>query len=171
MPRGEIVEVVNKGIGGEDVDDMVKRLDADVIAAKPDIVIWQTGSNDPMRNVPVERFETETRAGVKAMRDAGLRVIMMEPQWCPRLDATGDVNVFRDVIRKVASEFDLPVIHRADMMHRWVDEGRMTKAQMLAADGLHMSDAGYAELARDIAPEVLKARVLRASAQMVSRTH
>lgn len=163
MPRGEVVEVLNKGIGGQDVDDMIKRLDADVIAAKPDIVIWQTGSNDPLRHVPIERFEAETRAGVQAMQKAGLRVILMEPQWCPRLDAADDVNLFRDAIRKVAAEQGAAVIRRAELMHRWVAEGRMTKAQMLASDGLHMSDRGYAELARDIAPEVLKARARHAA--------
>ncbi len=165
MPRGESVEVVNRGIGGQDVDDMVQRLDRDVIAAKPDIVIWQTGSNDPMRQVPVARFEAKTRAAIAAMRQAGLRVILMEPQWCPRLEAAGDVDLFRDVIRKVAAEFNLTVIRRGDMMHRWVTEGRMTRTQMLAADGLHMSDLGYAELARDIAPEILKARPLQAAFQ------
>ena len=144
MPRGEAVEVVNKGIGGQDVDDMMKRLDADVITAKPDIVIWQTGSNDPMRHVPIERFEAETRAGVRAMQQAGLRVIFMEPQWCPRLDATGDVDLFRDAIRRIADEFHVAIIRRGDLMRRWVNEGRMTKSQMLANDGLHMSDRGYA---------------------------
>ncbi len=167
MPHGEAVEVVNRGIGGEDVDDMIKRLDKDVIAAKPAIVIWQTGSNDPMRNVPIARFEDETRAGIQAMQKAGLQVIMMEPQWCPRLDATGDVNLFRDVIRKVAAEFNLMVIHRGDLMRRWVAEGRMTKTQMLAADGLHMSDLGYAELARDIAPEILRTSAVHSAAQVI----
>ncbi len=167
MPHGAAIEVVNRGIGGEDVDDMVKRLDKDVIAAKPEIVIWQTGSNDPMRNVPVDRFVAETRAGVQAMQKAGLQVIMMEPQWCPRLDATGDVDLFRDAIRKVAAEFNLTVIHRGDMMRRWVSEGRMTRTQMLAADGLHMSDLGYAELARAIAPEILRTSAVRAAVQII----
>ena len=38
-----------------------------------------------------------------------------------------------------------------------IANGTMTKAQMLAPDGLHMADIGYAQLAHDIAPDVLRA--------------
>jgi lysophospholipase L1-like esterase len=49
VPKGETVEVVNRGIGGQDADDMIQRLQSDVIAPRPNVVIWQTGSNDPLR--------------------------------------------------------------------------------------------------------------------------
>src|SRR5579871_5623313 len=42
------VKVVNRGIGGQDVDDMMRRLPA-IIGERPDLIIWQTGSNDPLR--------------------------------------------------------------------------------------------------------------------------
>jgi acyl-CoA thioesterase-1 len=163
MPKGRVVEVLNRGIGGEDVDDMMLRLQADVIAPKPDVVIWQTGSNDPLRHVPIERFETETLAGVKAMQEAGAEVILMEPQWCPMLEKSGNAELFRSAIRRVAQQLKVSVINRADLMHKWVAEGRMTKTQMLAPDGLHMTDSGYAQLARDIAPQVLKAAAIDSS--------
>jgi acyl-CoA thioesterase-1 len=157
MPKGRSVEVLNRGIGGQDVDDMMLRLQVDVIAPKPDVVIWQTGSNDPLRNVPIERFEAETFAGVQAMQNAGAEVILMEPQWCPRLERIGKADLYRDAIRRIGQQLKVAVIHRSDLMHKWIAEGRMTKSQMLAPDGLHMTDGGYAQLARDVAPEVLKA--------------
>ena len=157
MPAGRDVEVLNRGIGGQDVDDMMNRLQADVIAPRPDVVIWQTGSNDPLRHVPLDRFERETRAGIQAMHQAGIAVILMEPQWCPKLEASGNVDAFRDAIRRIGGELSVPVIHRADLMRHWIAEGRMTPAQMLAPDGLHMADNGYAQLAVDIAPMVLRA--------------
>jgi lysophospholipase L1-like esterase len=156
MPKGRSVEVTNRGIGGDDVDDMLKRIQDDVITRKPDIVIWQTGSNDPLRHVPLDRFERETRAGILAMRRAGAKVILMEPQWCPMLDKSGTADLYRDVIRRVADDMNVPVIHRAELMHKWIAQGLMTRGQMLAPDGLHMADSGYAELARDIAPDVLR---------------
>src|SRR5579862_8802639 len=80
------VEVVNAGIGGEDADDMARRIPA-VIAERPDLVIWQTGSNDPLRGVPLERFVELTRAGIVALRQAGIDVMLMGPQDCPVLRA------------------------------------------------------------------------------------
>jgi acyl-CoA thioesterase-1 len=169
VPKGESVVVVNRGIGGQDADDMIARLQADVIASKPDVVIWQTGSNDPMRNVPLARFETETREGINAMRKAGVSVILMEPQWCPRLERTAHADDYREVVRSIGQELGVPVIRRSDMMHAWIAEGRMTRAQMLSPDGLHMADGGYAELARDIAPMVLKAVMIDPAAARLSQ--
>ena len=151
LPKSSRPEVINRGIGGEDIDDMVARLQADVLAKKPDMVIWQIGSNDPMRAVPLDRFEDETRAGIAAIRAAGSDVMLMEPQWCPKLEGTPGANLFRDKVREIGAALDVPVIRRAELMHRWIDEGRLTQAQMIADDGLHMRDGGYALLARDVA--------------------
>ncbi|MDR3464112.1 MAG: SGNH/GDSL hydrolase family protein [Beijerinckiaceae bacterium] len=170
VPKGETVEVVNRGIGGQDADDMMLRLQSDVIVPKPNVVIWQTGSNDPLRGVPLGRFESDTREGIKALRRAGVAVILMEPQWCPRLDQAAHADDYRQAVRKIGQDLDVPVIRRSDMMHQWISEGRMTRAQMLAPDGLHMSDSGYAELARDIAPLVLKAAMIAPTATAVSRS-
>ncbi len=54
--HGVEVTVVNRGIGGEHVDDMLARLERDVIGPEPQLVIWQTGSNDPLRGVSLEHF-------------------------------------------------------------------------------------------------------------------
>ena len=170
LPKGKTVEVINRGIGGQDVDDMMQRLQADVLAPKPDVVIWQTGSNDALRHVPVERFEAETRDGIRAMQKAGADVILMEPQWCPTLEHSGNADIFRAAVRRIGEELNVVVIRRSDMMHKWIADGRMTRAQMLAPDGLHMADVGYAQLARDIAPEVLKAASLNPVAPVAIKT-
>ncbi len=57
------------GIGGEHVDDMLKRLDRDVIAAEPQLVIWQTGSNDPLRGVSLDHFRDATAAAIRRIRE------------------------------------------------------------------------------------------------------
>ena len=105
---------------------MAKRLQADVIARRPDVVIWQTGSNDPLRHVPLDRFEAETRAGVAAMRKAGIEVILMEPQWCPRLETLVASAAYRDAIRRIGLENHVDVVRRSDLMHDWIREGRLT---------------------------------------------
>ncbi len=165
LPPGRHVQVINRGIGGEDADDMANRLQKDVIARHPDLVIWQTGSNDPLRHVPLDRFERETRAGVVAMRKAGIEVILMEPQWCPRLDTMASSVTYRDMVRKIGRDNRLEVIRRSDLMHDWVRMGLLTQRQMLASDGLHMTDGGYALLARSVAPEVLKVEDIHATTQ------
>jgi acyl-CoA thioesterase-1 len=153
----ETVTVVNRGVGGDDVDDMMRRIVPDVVDSHPDLVIWQTGSNDPLRHVPLGRFIEETRAGIATMHRAGIDVVLMEPQYCATLNGTTDGATFRQAVRDLGTELHVPVIRRFSLMQRWLASGRLTPAQLLAPDGLHMADGGYAALAEDVAGEILAA--------------
>ena len=44
------VAVINRGIGGQDAAEELARLDADVLAMRPQLVIWQVGANGALRN-------------------------------------------------------------------------------------------------------------------------
>jgi lysophospholipase L1-like esterase len=134
---------------------MLARLERDVLNEKPDLVIWQTGSNDPLRSVPLARFIEETKAGISKMRAAGLDVMLMEPQWCPKLQGTPGADLYSLAVRSVGSELGVPVIRRADLMRKWVAENRLSSSQLLSGDGFHMTDGGYALLAREVAHEIL----------------
>ena len=52
MFPGHVIDVVNAGANGQEVPDMLARLDKDVLALKPDLVIWQFGSNGLLRGRP-----------------------------------------------------------------------------------------------------------------------
>jgi acyl-CoA thioesterase-1 len=152
---GDIL-VENRGIGGEAVDEMLARLDRDVIKPAPDLVIWQTGSNDPLRGISLTHFRKATQAAVARIREAGIDVVLMEPQWCPALDATPGADRFRDAVRDIGAELGVPVIRRSDLMRGWIAQSRLTRSELFAKDGLHMADGGYALLAEAAAAEVVR---------------
>lgn len=153
--QGQRITVLNRGVGGDNAPAMMQRLERDVLSSRPDLVIWQTGSNDPMSGISVEQFEAETRRGVGLMRAAGADVILMEPQRCPALERIPGALAYRDVVRKLGGELQVPVVRRYDLMNRWIRDGELTGNQVLSADGLHMADAGYAKLAYAVAAEIL----------------
>jgi acyl-CoA thioesterase-1 len=153
-PRHPVV-VLNRGIGGEDADDMALRLPA-VIAEHPDLIIWQTGSNDPLRDVPLDRFEQETTAGIQLIRAAHIDVMLLEPQLCRQLDSKPVSVEYRDALRAIGEAMDVTVIRRYDLMRGWLADGVLTQAQMLSPDGLHMADGGYAKLADAIAGDIMR---------------
>lgn len=148
------VTVLNRGVGGEDADDMAKRL-ASVIGEHPDLIIWQTGSNDPLRGVPIDRFVQETIAGIQQIRAAHIDVMLMEPQFCSRLTGRHSSSAYRHALRAIGVGMSVPVIRRYDLMHMWLDEYLLTPAQLLSPDGLHMADGGYALLAGAVAREIM----------------
>ena len=41
--------MINRGVGGEEISDMLKRFDQAVVANKPDLVLWQLGTNALLR--------------------------------------------------------------------------------------------------------------------------
>src|SRR6202163_3995419 len=45
------ITVVNRGQGGEDAPEMMRRLQVAVLDMKPDLVIWQVGTNAVLRNL------------------------------------------------------------------------------------------------------------------------
>jgi acyl-CoA thioesterase I len=153
-PSRQPVIVLNRGIGGEDADDMALRLPS-VIAEHPDLIIWQTGSNDSLRGVPLDRFEQETTAGIREIRAAHIDLMLLEPQLCRELDNKPVSVEYRDALRAIGEAMDVPVIRRYELMRRWLADGVLTPAQMLSPDGLHMADGGYAKLADAIAADIM----------------
>ena len=149
------VTVLNRGKGGDDSEAMARRLEGDVLADKPDLVIWQTGSNDPMSGVSVERFTELTRAGILAMRAAGADVVLMDQQWCKKLTTTEGSERYGAALHAVATELNVPVIRRNAMMRAWAAQGLLSPTQMIGPDGLHMTDAGYDRLARAATAQLL----------------
>jgi lysophospholipase L1-like esterase len=144
LPAGETVTVINRGIGGEQVDDMLRRLQKDVVETHPDLVIWQLGSNDALQDVPVTHFNEAARSGIDRIRAAGIDILLMEPQDCPVLRSVKNAFQYRDSVRRMGSDLGIPVLRRYDLMAAWL---QTIGPAILAADGLHMSDIGYAELA------------------------
>jgi lysophospholipase L1-like esterase len=152
LPNG--VVVLNRGIGGEDVDDMMLRLPA-IIDEKPDLVIWQTGSNDSLRGVALDHFIQETEDGIMRLHEAGIDVMLMEPQLSQRLAQTDHATAFRDAVRHLGEHFNVPVVRRFDLMQQWLASGKLTYNQMMSGDQLHMTDDGYKLLASAVADLIM----------------
>lgn len=149
------ITVINRGKGGDTSEAMARRLERDVLAERPDLVVWQTGSNDPLAGVPLERFVELTRAGVLAIRATGADVVLMDQQWCQKLTGVQGAERYGEALHALAAELGVPVIRRRALMQSWVTHGLMTPAQMIGPDGLHMTDAGYRQLAKAAAAQIL----------------
>ncbi|CAO4175371.1 SGNH/GDSL hydrolase family protein [Methylorubrum populi] len=149
------VTVINRGKGGDTSEAMARRLVRDVLAERPDLVVWQTGSNDPLAGVPLERFVELTRAGLLAIRATGADVVLMDQQWCRKLSGLQGAERYGEALHALAAELGVPVIRRHALMQSWISHGLMTPAQMIGPDGLHMTDAGYRQLAKAAAAQIL----------------
>jgi acyl-CoA thioesterase-1 len=145
------VHVLNKGVGGETEVEMMRRLERDVLAANPDLVIWQVGSNAVMRDVALADDERLIASGVRRLKEAGIDVVLMDMQYAPAILRHRDWSAMLRYIGEVARAEKVPVFRRFAIMQSWVESGVFDMAGMVSPDDLHMNDASYACLARLLA--------------------
>ena len=156
FPRAAI-RVVNRGIGGEVAPQMLARLDRDVLAEKPDLVIWQLGTNSVLRDGnPADEVDV-ARLGIERIKATGADVMLMDLQYAPAVLQHAGYREMQHVLSAVASSEDVPMVRRFAMMRHWAEDGTMTLPVMLAGDRLHMSDASYDCLARHVAQSIAAA--------------
>lgn len=71
------VEVVNAGVSGDTTDSALARIDHDVLAKNPRIVIVGLGGNDFLRGVPISTTEANLRTMVRQIQGAGAMVVLL----------------------------------------------------------------------------------------------
>jgi len=137
------ITIVNRGISGEDVRQMMGRFQHDVLDEHPDLLIWQTGTNSALHRNNVSSFSGRLAQGIEVAQAAGIDVLLMSPQYSPKFEAVPNHQDFLDHITTVGSVRHVPVMRRYQIMKYWVDSGEMTPAQMINPDGLHQTDRSY----------------------------
>src|SRR3979411_2945798 len=80
------ITVVNRGQGGEDAPEMMKRLQTAVLDMKPDLVIWQVGTNAVLRNLDPAETAKLVEEGIKRIQAAGADLVLVDPQYSPRVN-------------------------------------------------------------------------------------
>lgn len=141
------IDVVNKGRGGELAADMLARLERDVIALKPTLVIWQTGVNDAVRDIGVERYKQQLREGIARLRAAGIDVMLVNLQFYPRAERLQHYMAYVKATTEIAADERVPLLRRFAIMKELVKTGKFTVAELLAPDSFHMNDLSYGCLA------------------------
>ena len=140
--HGLSLTVMNMGTGGEATSDMLRRMDRDVLRYRPDLVIWQTGSNTALRHVDPGTHHRALEAGLLRLRAAGADVILMSPQYAPRvIEAPRHGEIVAELDR-LALGNGVGLFHRFEIMRSWHRSGIAFEA-MLSPDQLHMNDWSY----------------------------
>lgn len=152
FPR-ETFSVVNLGVNGQEAADMVARLDA-VLEPKPDLVIWQVGTNTVLRDNSVSEVGDLLHVGIARIKETGADVLLVDPQFAPRVNAKPAVNDMVGLIGQVAKRTHVPLFRRYVAMRHWHEDQAIAFDRFITEDGLHMNDWGYACFARLLADNI-----------------
>ncbi len=148
------VRVVNRGVSGEDVAEMLKRFDHDIIQAKPDLVIWQLGTNAILRDDGIAPEQPLIMEGLRRFKKADTDLVLMNPQFAPKVLRDPDAIPMVELIAKIAKDSNIPLFHRFELMRHWRDDLEMPYEQFLSKDLLHMNDFSYGCTARYLAAAI-----------------
>jgi lysophospholipase L1-like esterase len=150
------IEIIGAGISGNKVPDLQRRVEKDVIARKPTIVVIYIGINDvwhgqddPTKGTSKEKFEEGLKEVIGKCRKAGAQVILCtpsvigeKPDGGNKLDAR--LDEYADISRKVAGELKIPLCDlRKAFLDYLKEHNPEKKAQgVLTSDTVHLNDAG-----------------------------
>ncbi len=167
------IKVIGAGIGGHKVPDLEARLDKDVLAHKPNVVVIYIGINDVWHSTrgqgtSIAKYESGLRSLVKRCSDAGARVILATPSVIGEMhggsnDLDAMLEEYSAVSRKVAMESGATLLDlRAAFIADLKEYNIANQAEgVLTTDGVHLNEAGNRFVA---------VRMLEAAGEIKART-
>jgi acyl-CoA thioesterase I len=150
LQPGARIEAINSGRIGERIPGTVARLPQDVLAHRPDLVIWQLGTNDVVWSRQTNELKDLVVSGVRALKTSSADVILMDLQYAPMVLASAQASAMQAMISEVAREQRVGLFSRFALMRRAIEAG-VAPGALVSWDRLHNSAAGYECIGRALA--------------------
>ena len=154
---GRDITVINRGVNGEETAQMLARFANDVIAARPDLVLWQVGTNTVVRDHPLRVHSVLLHEGIALLKQAGADVVLIDMQFTPLLLAKSETPSMEDQIALAAKEANVDLFNRFALMRNWHEVQHIPFEAFVAPDKLHMNDWSYACVAKVLATAITEA--------------
>jgi hypothetical protein len=103
--------------------EMVKTMAPALTAAKPALMIWQTGTVDAMQSIDTDQFRAALGQGISIARSAGADVVLINAQYSPRTESMIALGTYAENMRWVALQQEVPLFDRFSIMKLWADLG------------------------------------------------
>ena len=145
---GRDITVLNRGVNGEETNNMMARFAADVLAAHPQLVLWQIGTNSVLRDHPLNPHAVQLLDGIEQLKAAGADVVLIDPQFAPAVFAKSETQGMVEQIALAAKQEDVGLFQRFAVMREWHDVQHLSFDTFVSPDHLHMNDWSYACLAK-----------------------
>lgn len=146
-----LFEIINKGAGGSVIADIQVRLQRDVLSLNPQLVILQTGTNEPINaqnSAALDDFRSKLEEVILTLK-ASTTVLVMNGQAYP--SQPSKYTSYQDSMEEVTAKLGVPIFDRYRLMRSWIDSGLYTYSQILASDNFHVNDFTYKCMAEVVA--------------------
>jgi hypothetical protein len=119
-----MIDVLNRGRGGQEAPLELQRFDTDVIAEAPSLVIWQVGTNAIFRpkDFTVEDTAEKIATGLAQLGSQPMDVVLMDSQYAPAVTGDDKIDLAERMMSLIAAAADkagVNLFRRFDLMRHW----------------------------------------------------
>ena len=161
--KGVDFDVFARGMSGEVAEGQSARMKTTVEEVKPDLVLWQVGTNDAIRHVDLEGFKNCLRKTLNWLAENKIEVMLIDPQYGDNLAKDAYYGQVVAAVAEIAAEKRVLLVDRFEAMRQLSKE--RGDAFYLASDQLHLNDTGHRCMAEQLARAIV-AGVLQADNDM-----
>jgi acyl-CoA thioesterase I len=150
LPEAKVT-VVNKGLMRQSVPQMLERLETDVLAEKPALVIWEAGTSEAVRGAEVDTLISGLLAGIDRVAKAKTDIILMDMQYARDTARIINFQPYVDAVERAAAMRSIYLFPRYDIMREWVDNEQVTFEGQSKAEAVKTADQVYSCLGKFLA--------------------
>jgi hypothetical protein len=161
------IDVLNRGMGGQEAIEELLRFDADIFAEAPSLVIWQVGTNAVFHKkdkpYDLDQVAAAIATGLGRLRSQPMDVVLIDPQYVTAMlldERAEDSERMVSLISAAAERVHVNVFHRWALMRHWHVHNNLSFERMLDPtdpDKLHQSDASTLRFSRGLCDTIVKA--------------
>ena len=153
-------ELVGAGVSGNKIYDLYLRMEKDVLAQHPDVVVIWVGVNDVWHKADFgtgtdyDKYGKFYDAVVKKIQATGAKVVVVTPAAIgERTDYSnsqdGDLNMYSNWIRKYAADNNLGLVDLRKTFHEYsvANNPKNEDRGILTTDRVHLNEKGNAFVA------------------------
>ncbi len=161
--------VINAGISGHRSNDMLARLDRDVIARKPDLVTISVGINDVWhgfqdnhpggdgpKGIPLADFAKNVDVMVTKITQAGAKAVVLSTTVITedvKSSENKKLKAYNSALRKIAKDHDAIFVDLQKPFHNAIvmyTDTSPAHVKVLTVDGVHLNPEGNRIMAKSI---------------------
>ena len=139
--KGVDIDVISRGVPGEAGMGACSRMKREVAEVKPDLVVWQIGTNDAVGRADIDELKVNLARTLQWLARNHIDVVLIDPQFTSRLAADDHYTHVVRAIEEVAKQERVLLVHRFSAMADLAKQ--KGEGALLAGDHFHLNDLGY----------------------------
>jgi len=140
------IDVLNRGRGGEEAIEELRRFDGDIFAEEPSLVIWQVGTNAVFHNYKLDEVAASIAQGLQRLSGERMDVLLIDPQYTPAMLFDDKIEASErmvSLISAAAEKANINLFRRWALMRHWHVHNNVSLDRFFDPtdpDKLHQSD-------------------------------